>query len=53
MGASHSHLVWDLGPLHTGYCRLLRDVWRVVPVVWEHGKPVLRAPPDDHRCVPR
>jgi WD40 repeat protein/serine/threonine protein kinase len=45
-----SHLVWDLGPLRVSYCDLLRDVWRAVPVVWERGKPVLRAPPRGHRC---
>jgi WD40 repeat protein len=48
-----SHLVWRLGPLLKGYCELLREVWRDVPVVWEQGRPVRRAPPRDHPCAAR
>ena len=37
--------------LFRDYCELLAQVWRKVPVVWEHGLPVTRAPPKDHRCA--
>ena len=46
-------LTWDLGVLRDDYCELLRRVWREVPVVWEHGLPVRRDPPDHHRCAIR
>ena len=46
-----SHLSWDLSVLFRDYCELLAQVWRKVPVVWEHGLPVTRAPPADHRCA--
>ena len=45
-----SHLSWDLSVLFRDYCELLAQVWRKVPVVWEHGLPVSRAPPRDHPC---
>ncbi|RLB62390.1 MAG: hypothetical protein DRI90_09170, partial [Deltaproteobacteria bacterium] len=44
------HLAWDMRAFHQDDCELLRDVWRSVPIVWEHGRPVLREPPRDHRC---
>jgi WD40 repeat protein len=44
------HAVLDLGVLHVGYCDLLGEVWRRIPVVWEGGLPVLRPPPEGHRC---
>jgi len=46
-----SHLVWDLRVLEQDYCELMREVWRRVPVLWEGGLPVLRAPPGTHRCT--
>lgn len=48
-----AHVVWDLGLLVRPYCQVLREVWRNVPVVWEGGLPLLRAPPADHRCAAR
>jgi WD40 repeat protein len=46
-----SHLVWDLSALHEGYCSMLRRVWRKVPVVWQGGLPVFRAPDPSHTCA--
>ena len=44
------HATLDLAVLRMPYCDLLRAVWSEVPVIWEGGLPVRRAPPDDHRC---
>jgi hypothetical protein len=44
------HLVWDLKALYADRCALLREVWQRVPVVWRDGRPVLEAPPLNHRC---
>ena len=44
------HLRWDLSTLTTDRCDLMQEVWTAVPVVWENGLPVLRAPPDRHEC---
>jgi len=45
------HLVWDLGVLRADRCAVLREVWAGVPVVWEGGRPVQRAPPAGHDCL--
>jgi hypothetical protein len=45
------HLRWDLASLRSDYCSLLQDVWSQVPVVWEQGKPSVRKPPAEHRCI--
>jgi WD40 repeat protein len=47
------HLSLDLGALRIPYCKLLRQVWHRVPVIWDEGKPVERGPPRDHRCQRR
>ncbi len=44
------HVVMDLRDFFRDHCELMREVWRTVPVIWEKGLPVLRPPPDDHRC---
>jgi hypothetical protein len=44
------HLSWDLGVFDLGYCDLLDQIWRQAPIVWEGGLPVVRPPPEDHRC---
>jgi WD40 repeat protein/serine/threonine protein kinase len=44
-------LTLDLGTLPLAACDLLREVWARVPVVWESGQPVVRAPPRDHPCA--
>ena len=44
------HLSWDLGVFHDQRCKLLRQIWQKVPVVWERGVPVEREPPVDHAC---
>jgi hypothetical protein len=44
------HVTQDLSALTKRYCKLLRQVWRQVPVVWERGAPRLRPPPPGHRC---
>jgi WD40 repeat protein len=43
--------VIDLSAFHVEHCVLLRRAWQAIPVVWEGGRPVLRAPPKKHRCV--
>jgi hypothetical protein len=45
------HTVWDLRILRASYCELLRRVWARVPVIWEKGAPVRRAPSLSHRCL--
>jgi WD40 repeat protein/serine/threonine protein kinase len=42
--------VVDLSAFRRPYCQLLREVWSRAPTVWEHGLPVLRPPPEGHRC---
>jgi len=37
-------------PLRNLAARLLREVWRRVPVAWERGLAVRRGAPPDHRC---
>ncbi|MFH2005633.1 MAG: protein kinase [bacterium] len=44
------HRTLDLSIFHLGYCKLLRQVWRATPALWEGGLPVLRRPPAGHRC---
>ncbi len=41
----------DLDVLYRDHCDVLREVWDEVPVVWESGRVVRRAPPGDHACV--
>jgi WD40 repeat protein len=45
------HTMLDLAPLTQDRCALLDDLWRAVPVAWENGLPVRRAPPADHPCA--
>jgi len=40
----------DLSVLERDYCDLMREVWKIVPVVWEAGKAVKREPPAGHKC---
>ena len=47
------HRILDLSALYTERCAQLRRVWREVPVVWEGGRAVRRAPPKEHRCAQR
>ena len=47
------HTVLNLSVLQQGYCELLREVWSQVPVTWDRGRPVVRAPPAKHRCNKR
>jgi hypothetical protein len=42
---------WDLETYSIPYCRLLRDVWRGVPVIWDAGKAIVRAAPAAHPCA--
>ncbi len=44
-------LTWDLTPLAAERCKLLRVVWKQVPVVWQDGRAVGQAPPDEHACM--
>ncbi len=44
-------LAWDLTPMTTDRCVLLRQVWEQVPVVWSGGLPVEQDPPPDHACA--
>ena len=44
------HLELDLRIFLRGYCDLVRQVWRRVPVVWDSGLPVKRKPHRKHRC---
>ncbi len=45
------HAVLDLEAFYADRCALLRQVWDEVPVVWEQGLPVERAPAADHECA--
>jgi WD40 repeat protein len=47
------HLRLELSALTAPACDLLREVWQRVPVIWEGGQPIVRAPPRDHPCAPR
>ena len=47
------HLSLDLSTFYVEYCKLLRQVWQQVPVIWRNGLPVLRKPPRNHRCYKR
>ncbi|MFH0903524.1 MAG: hypothetical protein V2A73_23085, partial [Pseudomonadota bacterium] len=44
------YLVWDLRAFLEGYCELMRQVWRAIPIVWENGLPVHRVSTQEHRC---
>jgi WD40 repeat protein len=41
----------DLSAFALDYCELVRRVWAAVPVAWEGGLVVRRAPPRDHACA--
>jgi hypothetical protein len=43
----------DLGALGSGYCDLVREVWKSSPMIWRGGAPVAREPPPDHACARR
>lgn len=45
------HRVVNLGMLTMPYCKLLRQVWKHVPAIWESGKPKERPRAKDHRCA--
>jgi hypothetical protein len=45
------HAAIDLASFREDRCTLLATVWRQVPVIWEGGLPVKRAPPRDHPCA--
>jgi len=47
------HLSLDLGVFRQGYCQVLHQVWRMVPVVWDSGLPVTRKPDPEHPCFKR
>ena len=47
------HGAFDLAVFRTGYCPLLRTIWRQVPTQWGEGAPQKRPPPADHPCAPR
>ena len=40
----------DLSSLKAGYCDLLRQVRRRIPVVWQGGRPWVQSPDPKHRC---
>ena len=44
---------WDLSKLTAGYCQVLQDVWRRVPVIWKDGLPTVSPPPSGHACAPK
>ncbi len=44
------HVALDLSVFSQDYCELLGEVWSTVPVVWEGGLVVWRAPSASHRC---
>ncbi|MFH0900940.1 MAG: hypothetical protein V2A73_09955, partial [Pseudomonadota bacterium] len=44
------YLVLDLATFTDDYCHVLREIWSSIPVVWENGLPVVRAPPTRHSC---
>ena len=44
------HLALDLSTFDLGHCELLAKVWREVPVMWENGLPLKKAPAKDHPC---
>ncbi|MFH0901246.1 MAG: WD40 repeat domain-containing protein, partial [Pseudomonadota bacterium] len=45
------YLAWDLSAFKQGYCELMRQVWRSIPVIWENGLPASRRSIPDHRCA--
>jgi WD40 repeat protein len=44
------HAVLDLSIFESERCELMRRVWQKAPVVWEAGRPQVRAAPTDHVC---
>ena len=45
------HRALDHRAVRQPYCQLLREVWARVPVLWERGVAVQRAPPASHACA--
>jgi hypothetical protein len=45
------HVTLDLSVLLQGYCDVLHEVWREIPVTWERGRAVAAAPRRDHPCA--
>ncbi len=43
--------VLDLSSMQRPYCAFLRAIWAAVPFVWEDGRVIRRAPPEDHPCA--
>jgi len=46
-------LSWDFSTFYEDYCVLMRQVWKRVPTIWQAGRPLMGAPPADHRCAPQ
>ncbi len=44
------HLTMDLSTFYKDYCKLVRQVWRDVPVVWKKGLPKRKDPDSGHAC---
>ncbi len=44
------HVTMDLSTFYEDYCKLVRQVWKDVPVVWKKGLPQLKEPDRDHEC---
>ena len=45
------HLSLDLSTFDLAYCDLMQRVWKEVPVMWENGLPIKRAPLPGHQCL--
>lgn len=44
-------LVWDLDVFYGDRCRLMREVWKKVPVVWGDNRPEVARVPQEHPCA--
>ncbi len=44
------NLKWDLRIFQNTYCEMLQKIWNEVPVVWEKGRPIKKAPDAHHVC---
>ncbi len=45
------YVTWNLAPFQEERCEVLRAVWERIPVVWESGRAVVRAPDPEHPCA--